>query len=153
MILPAFSRLPPPDSCLLPPVSFPMTDDQLIHALESGTLSPEDFHHADHVHAAWVYLTRYPAPEAIARFTRALRGFAGRIGKPGLYHETITWAYLLLVNERIGRRDRACTWEEFAASESDLLDWQNPVLAKYYRKETLASDLARRIFLMPDATK
>ena len=39
------------------------------------------------------------------------------------------------------------TFEEFAAANLDLF---NGVLEKYYSKETLASDLARRTFLMPE---
>jgi hypothetical protein len=54
------------------------------------------------------------------------------------------------VNERIERGERAATWKEFAAIHADLLDWNNPILLKYYRKETLESDLARRVFVMPD---
>jgi hypothetical protein len=42
------------------------------------------------------------------------------------------------------------SWEEFAATSADLLDWKENILKKYYRAETLASDLARRTFLMPD---
>ena len=38
---------------------------------------------------------------AIQRFGDSLRRFAAAYGKQGLYHETITWAYLLLLNERI----------------------------------------------------
>lgn len=130
-----------------------MTDDQLIADLEAGTLSPDQFHHADHVHAAWIYLSRYPALEAIDRFCNSLRNFAAGLGKPDRYHETITWAYLLLVNER--RQCQGCgeSWDAFAAANPDLLDWQNPILHRYYRKETLDSALARRVFLMPDAMK
>lgn len=35
-------------------------------------------------------------------------------------------------------------------AHADLFDWKNSILLRYYRPETLHSDLARRIFLMPD---
>jgi hypothetical protein len=31
-----------------------------------------------------------------------------------------------------------------------LLTWKNGILSRYYRAETLASDLARAVFLFPD---
>ena len=127
-----------------------MSGDDLIAQLESCTLAEDRFHHAEHVHAAWLYLTRFPVAVAIARFSQALRAYATSLGKASRYHETITWAYLLLVNERIRREETHATWEQFAATHSDLLDWKESVLLRYYRKETLESDLARRVFLMPD---
>ena len=69
--------------------------------------------------------------------------------KPQLYHETITWAYLLLIGERIARH-RVATWEAFAEQHSDLLTWKPSVLDRYYTTELLWSDLARKTFVMPD---
>lgn len=127
-----------------------MSDDEFLKQLEACTLPEDRFHHADHLHAAWLYLTRFPVSEAIARFSEALRSYAESLGKTDRYHETITWAYLLLLNERIRRSEPLVTWEQFAATNADLFDWKNSILLKYYRPETLHSDLARRVFLMPD---
>ena len=80
-----------------------MSDEEFIAQLEAGTLPEDQFHHADHLHAAWLYLTRFPAAEALARFSKVLRRYAASLGKADRYHETITWAYLLLLNERIRR--------------------------------------------------
>jgi hypothetical protein len=122
----------------------------LLWQLECCTLPPERFHHADHLHAAWLYLTRFPAAEAIGKFSQALRNYTAHLGKPERYHETITWAFLLLVNGRIQRMDVNATWEQFAAQNQDLFDWKNSILFKYYRPEALDSDLARRVFVMPE---
>src|SRR3954453_5738697 len=127
-----------------------MNDDDFIVQLECCTLPADKFHHAGHIHAAWLYLTRFPAPEAIARFCQTLRAYAASQGKPDRYHETITWAYLLILNERIHRTETLESWEQFAASHSDLLDWKNSILLSYYREETLKSDLARKVFVLPD---
>jgi hypothetical protein len=127
-----------------------MTDDDFIAQLEACTLPEDRFHHADHLHAAWLYLTRFPATEAIARFSDALRSYTTSVGKPDRYHATVTWAYLLLLNERIRVSEPSATWEQFAATHSDLLDWKNSILLKYYRPETLDSQIAREVFLMPD---
>ena len=127
-----------------------MTDDALLAQLEACTLREDCFHHAEHVRAAWLYLMRFPPAGAIARFSEALRAYAASRGKPGRYHETITWAYLLLLNERIHRADPIATWDQFAAANPDLCDWKNSILLRYYRQETLDSALARNVFLMPD---
>ncbi|MCA1816070.1 MAG: hypothetical protein LC746_06625 [Acidobacteria bacterium] len=99
---------------------------------------------------AWLYLRRLPLAEACARFVAGIKRFAAAQGKPERYHETITWAYLLLINERDARAARAQTWDEFADANADLLDWENSVLKSYYRAETLSSDVARKVFLLPD---
>jgi hypothetical protein len=126
-----------------------MSDEELAAHFEDCSL--EAFHHADHVRMAFLYLRRYAALEAMRRFTTALTRFAAASGKPELYHETITWALLFLIRERMARGGGEQTWMEFAAGNEDLLKWEDSVLKKYYRPETLASALARRVFLLPDA--
>ena len=127
-----------------------MAGDQLIKQFEDGTPPPATFHHADHVRLAFEYLYRYAALEALEKFSAALKRFAAAQGKPQLYHETITWAYLLLIRERMARAGRSQTWEEFAERNPNLLIWKGGVLATLYRQETLDSDLARNTFVLPD---
>ncbi len=127
-----------------------MTDEEFIARFEDASLANESFHHADHVRMAFLYLSRYPALEALQRFSCALIRFATAKGKPQLYHETITWAFLLLIRERIIRAGGQQNWEQFAAANADLLNWKDNVLKKYYREETLKSDLARSSFVFPD---
>ena len=127
-----------------------MNDDQFIAAFEACTLPNGSFHHQDHVRMAFLYLSRYPAIQALQRFSDSLTRFAEANGKPQLYHETITWAFLLLIRERMARARHQRTWAEFAAANGDLLDWKDNILKRYYREETLASELARKTFLLPD---
>jgi hypothetical protein len=127
-----------------------MNDDAFLEGFENCTLSGAAFHHADHVRVAFIYLTRYPVLEAIERCSAGLARFAAANGKPERYNETITWALLLLIRERMGRCGVASSWEEFAAGNADLLSWENNILKKYYREETLSSNLAKKCFLFPD---
>jgi hypothetical protein len=122
---------------------------QLVSEFERG-LAPAEFHHADHVRMAFAFVCEFGMPEALARFSAALRRFAVSKGKPQLYHETITWAYLLLIGERVARAGKAQTWEDFAEENSDLLIWKGGILEKYYEKATIDSDMARRTFTFPD---
>ncbi len=127
-----------------------MTDDEFLAAFEAGSLPGSGFHHADHVKLVWLYLQRYPAPEVLVRLSAGLQTLARAAGKPQLYHETITWAYVLLIRERMARSGEEESWPQFAQGNTDLLDWKNNLLRAYYREETLQSDLARRVFLFPD---
>jgi hypothetical protein len=127
-----------------------MTDDELVAAVENGTLPQELFHHADHVKMAFLFLERYPLLEAIRHFSSSLARLATAYGKANLYNETITWAYLLLIRERLARAGRRQSWAEFAAANADLLDWHESILKKYYREETLNAEFARATFVFPD---
>ena len=127
-----------------------MEGREFLAAFEAGTLPEDLFHHRDHVRAGWLFLQEESPASALERFGSALRRFAARLGKADRYHETITWAYLLLINERMERFGRGRSWPEFAEANADLLTWRDPVLRNYYRDETLQSDLARKVFVLPD---
>ena len=127
-----------------------MTDQELIEQFEDGTLPNEGFHHREHVRTAFLYLTKYPVLEALQIFSRTLRRFAEARGKPQLYHQTITWAYIFLIQERMARAGSKQSWEEFARDNPDLLVWKDGILTRFYRSETLTSELARTVFLLPD---
>lgn len=121
-------------------------DSEFIRAFETCTLPPEQFPHRAHVRLAWLYLREGTPLDALTRFVEGLKRYAGSLGASTKYHETTTWAYLFLIHERM-TRGAAETFDEFAAANDDLF---NGILEKYYRRETLASDLARHTFVMPD---
>ena len=129
-----------------------MTDDEFIVSFEDCSLANASFHHSDHVKMAFLYLCRYPTLEAVQRFSTSLVRFAAANGNPGLYNETVTWAFLFLIRERMARAGCQQSWTQFAAKNLDLLSWKDNILKKYYRDETLSSDLARSTFLFPDKT-
>ena len=113
---------------------------------ESGRFDPATFRHRDHVRLGFEMLGRYPLGEAISRFSSGLRSAAEKAGRPQAYHETITVAFLALINERraIGP---ASDWLEFEKENTDLLDKR--CLERWYGAEQLRSDLARRAFCLP----
>jgi len=127
-----------------------LEETEFVAQFESCTMPGSAFHHRDHVRLAWIYLKREPPLAALTRFAEGLQRFARANGSEGLYHETITWAFLFLIRERMGQMDPGATWEEFVAANPDLLTWKPSILDRYYRSETLLSDLARRVFVMPD---
>ncbi|HSR67807.1 MAG TPA: hypothetical protein VLU25_07685 [Acidobacteriota bacterium] len=125
-------------------------DLDLVMRLEGLSLTAGEFHHADHVRAAWVFLRYLPLDQAMHRFREALIRFAEHVGKPGLYHETITSAYFFLIHERMhGHPDES--WGSFKQRNPDLLRWKGGVLERLYSPQRLHGDLARRSFILPDA--
>jgi hypothetical protein len=126
-----------------------LTEHEFVNQFESATLPAESFHHQEHVRIAWIYLRDYPCIEALHRFCKFLKQFAAAQGHANRYHETITWGYFLLIRQR-REKNKDASWEMFVNENEDLMDWKNSVLKKYYKDETLKSDLARSIFLFPD---
>lgn len=125
-----------------------MTDDELLHRLESTDLPADAFSHREHVHAAWCYLKRAPLPEAMSAFIAALTRFAAAKGAHGLYHETVTVAWMLVIAERLADAPDL-SWEAFAARYPEL--FRKPSLLRdYYSDALLQSPRARRGFVMPD---
>ena len=125
-----------------------MTPD-LVARFEACTVPPEEFHHEQHVYVAWSYLQEMPLADAARRFIDNLKRFAASHGKVNLYHETITWAFLLLTNDRM-QRTPGRDWTAFRDANPDLFAWKPSLLDRYYRPETLGSALARSTFLFPD---
>lgn len=122
--------------------------DFSIDAFELGEIDPDAFGHQAHVYVAWLYLERFPLPVALEKFDAALRRLTVKLGIPGKYHATITWFYLLLIGER--RADEpGADWFRFRRRNGDLID-DGGILERYYLRGTLASDRARRHFVLPD---
>ena len=126
-----------------------LTDTALVEGFLDTSLPADAFHHAQHVRCAWLFVQRHGMPGALEAFPAALRRFANAKGATKLYHETITWAFLLLIHER-QQRSEAATWPAFAAANADLLTWKPSVLDRLYAPETLASEFAKRVFVLPD---
>ena len=142
-----------------------MTDHELVTTFEALALSPADFGHREHVRLAYAMLADLgDFGEAAVRYRRALKTFACHAGAAGKYHETLTWAYLALVHERmfqlyrehgIDAGDRAqrmsITSFDLLARFPDLLDHRAGALARYYDVRALvASPTARAVFVLPE---
>lgn len=127
-----------------------MTDKEFIERFENCTLPAASFHHREHVRVVWLYLRGYSVLETLDRFSEGLKRFATANGKPNLYHETITWTYVFLIHERIARNGSERSWARFVEANADIFDWKNSILKSYYQEETLRSETARKMFVLPD---
>jgi hypothetical protein len=119
-----------------------------IEAFERGEIDAEAFDHEAHVFLAWRYLERLALPAALEAFDAALRRLTVKLGVPGKYHATVTWFFMLLIAERRAG-DPGADWRRFRRCNADLIE-DRDLLERYYRSETLASDRARRSFVLPD---
>ncbi len=139
-----------PNSARRPAARLTKDDRRFISDFEALGIPPDKFRHRDHVRLAFLYLCQLPPLDAVSRFSTSLQRFATHHGKSGLYHETITWAFVFLIRERMTRAGKQCSWRTFARANPDLILEGKSLLKKYYRDETLTSDLARTTFLLPD---
>lgn len=119
-----------------------------VGAFERGEIDPNTFDHETHVYLAWLYLEKFQLPEALARFDAALRRLTLQLGIPGKYHATITWFFLLLIAERRAV-DPGGNWPGFRRRNADLVE-DRGLLERYYHRQTLASNRARQVFVLPD---
>jgi len=125
-----------------------MTDVELTRALEQGEIANEKFHHASHLHVAWVYLSESSSEkEAASKMRTTLRRLAAAAGKLEKYHETLTlfWIYLL-ARAHAEAGDKSL--EEIVRANPRLLEKNFPLA--YYSIERLFSDHARTAWVEPD---
>jgi hypothetical protein len=129
------------------PDDTPLSVSDVVRAFEERRTLTGSLSHREHVMIAWHYARTRPAPQALAELAHGIQELAVALGKEGLYHETLTWAWFSLIRERMERMGVDATWEEFSAASEDILSGR--AIHELYERATLDSDLARRVFLMP----
>jgi hypothetical protein len=120
---------------------------EVVRAFEERRTVTGSLSHREHVMIGWHYARTRPAPQALAELARGIQELAVAIGKEGLYHETLTWAWFSLIRERLERIGADASWEEFAAASPDLLS--GAAIHDLYDRAILDSPLARKVFLLP----
>jgi len=127
-------------------VDWGLCGPEAIAEFEAGRVSAQEFRHRDHLRLAWHYLNAFGLDETLQRFPKQIKAFANRVGAPGLYHQTITWAYLFAIHERMQGRE----WDRFEEENPDLFGSPKRWLGRYYSQARLSSNRAREVFLLPD---
>lgn len=127
-----------------------LDDGELVARFEALAIPPEAFRHREHVRLACAMLRGADFGEAAVRFRRALRRFTAAAGAPEKYHETLTWAYLVVVAQRMACDPAATTSQQLVARHPDLVDHRGGAMARYYDLAAItASPLARAMFVLP----
>jgi hypothetical protein len=126
--------------------SAPPEDALFLAALEDCSLAADCFDHAAHVRAGYLYLRRAPFPQATAAMCTSIARYARALGKPERYHETITVAFMALINVRLRQQGDGGGWEQFRARNPQLL--RGDALLAYYPRAVLESREARSCFTL-----
>jgi hypothetical protein len=112
-----------------------------------GEIDAANFPHREHVRLAFEMLRRHDFAESVWLFSRALRTMTAKAGKPQAFHQTITVAFLSLVAERMELGGQA-DFVAFEHAHPELID--KALVAHWYPRDQLASELARRTFVLPE---
>ena len=113
-----------------------------------GELDAASFPHREHVRMAFEMLRRHDFVTTAQRYSQALRIMSSRAGKPQAFNQTRHHRFPVADRRAPGRRRRLADFAAFLAAHPQLLD--KGALVRWYSPERLASDLARRTFLLPD---
>lgn len=124
--------------------------ETLLRDFEARSLDPAAFRHREHVAVAYEMLRRYDFIEAAARYGAGLQALTAKAGLPHKFNTTVTLAFMSLIAERMATTAHRDV-EHFIAANPDLLS--KALLERWYPPERLGSDLAREVFLMPEAAR
>lgn len=124
-----------------------MSSNPELERFMDGDTDPSGFTHTEHVRMSFEMLSVYDFPESVLRYSRALQRMTARAGRPQVFNQTVTVAFLALVAERM-HASRCLDFAAFAAANPDLFD--SSILTRWYSPERLASGVARRVFVLPE---
>jgi hypothetical protein len=127
-----------------------MSDDEFLEAFEECRIPKALWTHEAHVRMAWLYLGRRSLAEVIPFVRRAIQRYNASLGNTEGYHETITLAYLVLIDHRMVRGSEGETFASFSRDHPDLLDRSLTAVLDHYSREVLFSEEAIRGFVEPD---
>lgn len=124
-----------------------MPDEEFLAVFERGGFPGNAFPHRAHLRMAWLYVTDLGPERAIEKAAGGIRSLADHNGVPGLYHDTITRAWVYAVAAAMGHSS-STTFAGFIDEHPRLLD--KDLLLEHYTKGLLMSPAARKAWVAPD---
>jgi hypothetical protein len=126
-----------------------MTDALFTRAFERGEVPPAEFDHRAHMRVAWVYLREFGSRDrAIDRMREQIQWFAARAGASQKYHETITVAWMALLDQARAALPAGAELAEAVHAYPALADKDLPL--RFYSRPLLFSEAARARWIAPD---
>ncbi len=129
-----------------------MTDNELITAFESQTISRANWTHRLHVRMAYLYLRQHPFDEALARIRAAIQRLNAANQVPEApqagYNETTTVAWAQLIYTTLVEQGPAASSDEFADRHPHLLC--NTLLRLFYSRAIWQEQDCKTKFVSPD---
>ena len=120
-----------------------LSDSEFLVAFKSALLPTAHFHHADHLRLAWLIVHRMPLAESEAWIRTAISHYAATHGLSGLYHETVSLAWVRLVATH-----HEATFDEFLHVHQARLRFN--LLHEFWSAALLASPAAKQRWVEPD---
>ncbi|AKF87413.1 hypothetical protein MFUL124B02_42460 [Myxococcus fulvus 124B02] len=128
-----------------------LEDAAFMAAVASATYPGERFGHREHLRLAWCCLREEQGFDRGLQRVRALiQGYAAALGATGKYHETLTRAWMELVQVGMERAPEARSLEQLLEANPHLTDAK--LLSRHYQKQTLDSAEARTAWVAPDVS-
>ena len=129
-----------------------MTDEEFLARFESQSWPAEDWHHREHIRAAYLYLHRWPLAEAVSRMQAGIKAFNAAHKIPEAidrgYHDTITVAWMRIVWCILSDYGPAATADAFLDAHPELLS--RYTLRLFYSRARIMSLEAKQQFIEPD---
>lgn len=126
-----------------------MEIESFVRQFEECTLPRAEWTHEKHLVFALWCLRMQSVHEATRRIRAGIQRYNRHGGKPNGYHETITRAWIAVIERFLRRTDRKRPVSELA---SELLEQcgAKDYLFRFYSRDLLLSDEARARFVQPD---
>jgi len=129
-----------------------VTDPEFLAAFEACTIPHEDWNHRAHIRMAYLMLRRDSFDIALDKVRAGIQKLNARQNTPEAldrgYHETVTRAWLRLVDSAIRHYGPGEHFEAFAAQHPHLLC--RTQLRVFYTRGRIMSWEAKRAFVEPD---
>ena len=123
----------------------------VVKSFEDGTISREDWRHAEHLTVALYYLSRSDYEKALTKMRggifNLLKAFEVDLAKEMPYHETLTVFWLRTVDD-FRKTKNGYSIVEICNELVEKFDKNYPL--KFYSRELLFSDDARKEFIDGD---
>lgn len=127
-------------------------DDDFLKQFEDRSLPHSQWRHRAHIKVAYLILGKYSFEEAVQRIRSGIQAYNAAHGiqdtPTGGYHETITQAWIRIVDTNIREYGRAESADAFIDQQTQLTE--KKVLRLFYSRELIMSAAAKAQFVAPD---
>ena len=135
-----------------PPRESDLEDDAFVAAFEAKSLPFQTWTHRSHIRLAWNYLKRHGFEGAVQRTSAGIAAFLAANAVPEGpnmgYHQTITTAWLRIVDATMRVQAPCATSREFCDAQPHLM--KRTVLRLFYSPARIMSAEAKTAFVEPD---
>ena len=131
------------------------SDEAFLQMFEDCTLPFEQWKHRAHLKVAYLYLRQLPYAQALDKIRANIQRYNAATNTPETlergYHETMTVAWLRLVEFTLHEYGPAASADEFLEAQEQLLNRR--ALRFFYSRDRLISWQAKAEFVEPDLAR